>query len=550
MSGSELRILPLGGLGEIGMNCLVLEWDGELCLIDCGVQFPDASYAGVDILVPDFQYVLSRLERLRGIIVTHGHDDHIGAIPFMARHADLDVYSTPFPRGLIQQRLQETVGAREVTFHEVAPHKPFRVGPFTFEPIPVRHSIIESLAYAITTPAGVIVHTGDFKHDANEIGGETFGMEAFEALGRKGVTLLLSDSTNAERVGHTLSETDIARSFEGIFATQSGRLFIALFASNIRRIENLLRLAHLFGKKVAFAGRSMHSYTRLAHEQGSIRLPPDTLVLLEDTRNYPDAQVLVLLTGSQAEPRSVLTRVAEGIHKDIELRRGDKVLMSSRFIPGNERAITRMIDHLYRQGAEVIYESISQIHVSGHGFQDELLMMLRAVRPKYFIPIHGEYRHLAKHAALARETGVAPENVFIVENGQSVSLEGQSMRVTERLDLQKGVVVDGFLMQGPSTLFTHRLNLAKTGIVFVALVRDKRTRELLGAPRVHSYGLMLRGGKDAVEVLNGASDMLAEVYPEVRGKADLEDILRLEVRRFIRKHASHKPVVVPVILDV
>ncbi len=434
MSSERLKILPLGGLGEIGMNCLVLEWAEQMVLIDCGIQFPDASYSGVDLLTPDLSYVRSRLANLLGVVVTHGHDDHIGGIPFLAKDAELDIYCTPFPEGLVRNKLAEATDIHEVRFHAVKARAQFQLGPFTFDPIPVQHSIIESMAFVIQTPVGNIVHTGDFKHDANEVvPGEAIGFEPFEEWARQGVLLLLSDSTNAERSGHTLSELDIAKSFEGIFSSQSGRLFIALFASNIRRIEKLLWIAKGLGKKVALAGRSMHSYLRLAHEQGALKIPEETLVLLENIDAYADDRVIVLLTGSQAEPQSALVRISQGVHKDIQIKSTDRVVLSSRFIPGNERNITAMIDHLYRLGAEVTYESIHQIHVSGHGFQDELLMMLHATKPKFFVPIHGEFRHLAKHAKLAQAAGVAPENVRVVEDGQLLEVDKDSLLLGERL---------------------------------------------------------------------------------------------------------------------
>lgn len=550
MSSEKLRILPLGGLGEIGMNCLVLEWMGEMVLVDCGVQFPDATYPGVDFLLPDLSYVRERFQGLRGVVVTHGHDDHIGGIPFLARHGAIDVYSTPFPRGLLQQKLEEHPESHEIRFHEIEPRRVFEVGPFRFDAIPVQHSIIEALGFAIETPMGTIVHSGDFKHDANEIAGHAIGFGPFEEYGRRGVQLLFSDSTNAERTGHTLSELDIARSFERIFAAQDGRLFIALFASNIRRIEHLLKMAHLAGKKVAFGGRSMHSYTRLAHEQGSLNIPPDTLILVENIQNYKDNEVVVLLTGSQAEPQSMLVRVASGQNKDLKLRPGDRVILSSRFIPGNERNITAMIDQLYRQGAEVIYESIHQIHVSGHGFQDELMMMLRATRPRCFVPIHGEYRHLAKHAKLARAAGVEPENIQIVEDGQMLELDREGLRRVAPVELLKGAIVEGQFMRGSAQLFSQRQHLAKTGVVFAVLMRDSRTLELVANPRIHSFGLLLKEGLEIVDVLNEAVDFLESVYPALAKKPDLEEGLRLELRRFFKKRACYKPITIPVVLDV
>lgn len=547
---NKLRILPLGGLGEIGMNCMVLEYGDDMVLIDCGVQFPDSTLPGMDLIVPDFSYVRSKLNNLRGIVVTHGHDDHIGAIPFLLREKELNIYATPFPTGLISQKLTEHSDLKEIHFHEIKARERFSVGPFTFDPIPVQHSIIEALAFGIETPVGNLVHSGDFKHDAKECSQGQIGFEAFEEWGKKGVLLLMSDSTNAERPGHTLSEMEIRESFEGILCKQTGRLVIAMFASNIKRLEKLLELAHSQGKKVAFAGRSMHSYTKLAHEQESLKLPPDTLVLLENLGDYADNRVIVLATGSQAEPQSALLRIAEGIHKDFKIKEGDLVIMSSRFIPGNERAISRMIDQLYRAGAEVLYESIHQVHVSGHGHQDELKMMLNATKPKFFVPIHGAYRHLSKHAHLARETGVTEANVKIIEDGQVIELSDTSLQHAEKIDLQRSVIVGTSYVQGTPDLFSQRSNLSKTGIVFALLMRDSKTKRLIEAPSVNSFGLMYFKGENPDQVKSGAQEHLEEIYNNAGPEEKLEELIRLETRRYFKKRVSHKPVVVPLILDL
>lgn len=546
----KLRILPLGGLGEIGMNCLVLEWEGQIVLVDCGIQFPDASYSGVELLMPDLNYVRERLDNLLGVVVTHGHDDHIGAIPLLSKDRDLDVYSTPFPRGLLENKLSEVQDKHEVRFHEIKPREVFELGPFKFDPIPVQHSIIESVAFAIETPVGTVIHTGDFKHDTIEVKGETIGFEAFEEWGKKGVRLLLSDSTNAERAGHTVSENEITASFEQLLAAQSGRILVALFASNIRRIERIMGIAKKLGRKVALCGRSMHTYTKLAHDQSTFDFPEDTLITLENIGSYPDNQVLILTTGSQAEPQSALVRVSQGIHKDVQIKDGDVVILSSRFIPGNEKNISSMIDHLYRLGAEVIYESIHQIHVSGHGYQDELLMMLGATKPQCFIPVHGEYRHLAKHAKLALSAGVKPENIVVVEDGQVVELTKYAITLGEKLELKKLPVVGGHFMQSDPALFTQRGNLAKTGIVFVTVLRDKRTKGLVEKPRVSSYGILLRQNEELEAVLDEAEDIVDEVCQQESKREDLGEIVRLEMRRFYRRVASHKPIVLPFILDV
>ena len=548
MQKDKLKVIPLGGLGEIGMNAMALETRGDMILIDCGLQFPDASYPGVEVLVPDLSYVLDRLDKLRGIIVTHGHDDHIGAIPFLLREKDLDIYSTPFPRGLIEQKLAEFSGVKEARFHHIEPRKKFSVGCFNFDPIPVQHSIIEALAFAIETPVGTVIHSGDFKHDPKEASRGEITFQAFHEYGDKGVLLLMSDSTNAEREGHTLSEVDIEKSFEKILGNQTGRLIIALFASNIRRLERIMAIAKKQGKKVALMGRSMHSYTRIAFEQSSLVIPDDTLIPIENIGKYCDDQIIVLSTGSQAEPRSALVRVAEGIHKDFEIRKTDTVVMSSRFIPGNERSITRMIDSLYRSGADVLYESVHQIHVSGHGFQDELMMMLKATRPKFFIPIHGEFRHLSKHAKLAIGSGVKEENSVVIEDGQVIEISPDEMKLGEKIEIVKLPAVENLYVDGSPEALKQKHALAKAGIVFVALFRNPRTHQLLSDPIVCVQGLLLYHGSDEEEVIAGAKKKLIAVNADYGDRDDFEEIVKLETRRYFRRHASYKPVVIPVVI--
>ncbi|MBM4316315.1 MAG: ribonuclease J [Deltaproteobacteria bacterium] len=546
----KLRLLPLGGLGEIGMNCLVVEYGPDLVLIDCGVQFPDSHWPGMDLLVPDFSYVRDRLDSLKAVVVTHGHDDHIGAIPYLLKERDLDVYATPFPTGLISQKLAEHSDLKEIRFHKIENRKRFTIGPFTFDPIPVQHSIIEALAFAIETPAGVVIHSGDFKHDAHETSQGKIGFEPFQEWGDLGVKLLLSDSTNAERPGHTLSEMEIKDSFTEILNKQTGRVVIALFASNIKRVEKLMHLVHSQGKKVAFAGRSMHTYTKLAFEQNSLKIPPETLVLLENIGMFPDDKIVVLVTGSQAEPQSALLRISEGIHKDFQIKKGDLVVMSSRFIPGNEKAISKMIDQLYRSGAQVIYESIHQVHVSGHGQQEELLMMLKATRPQFFIPIHGAYRHLSKHAKLAEESGVALENIRVIEDGQLVELSDKGLESVETIELKKAVVVGTSFVEGSPDVFAQRNNLAKTGVVFAVFMRDVKTLKLIAPPAVKAYGLMYFQGEKPEYVAEDAEDHLEDVYYAALHSGELEETLRLEGRRFFKKKVSHKPVFIPLVLDV
>ena len=550
MSLDKLRILPLGGLGEVGMNCLVLEWKDDIVLLDCGVQFPDGRYSGVDFLIPDLRYVRDRLEKLRGIVITHGHDDHIGALPYLAQERELDIYCTAFPKGLIQSKLIEFPNARQVRFHAIRPREIFRIGPFYFDPIAVQHSIIEAQGFGIETPVGNLVHTGDFKLDASQKGGQRFSFTPFREWGDKGVQVLFSDSTNAEHCGHTFSESEVAKSFVDILSVQKGRILVALFASNIRRIENILGIAHKQYKHVALEGRSMHSYLRLAHEQGSIRIPDNTIVLMEDIHRYPDDKVIILLTGSQAETKSALHRISAGTHKNLQIKNGDCVLLSSRIIPGNERAITGMINSLCRQGAEVIYEDIRNIHVSGHGFQDELIKMLKAVRPKYFVPVHGEFRHLTKHARLAKLANVSEGNIKVIENGQVLEVSKDKITLGERLEVIKEVVVNNSFMQSDPAIFAERASLMRTGIVFVAVLQDHTNFRLVGIPRVNAHGVVLRRELDAATTIKAAEEYLHRMLRDMGRDGNIEDIIRLHVRRFFGKRASHKPAVVVSVIEV
>jgi len=484
-------------------------------------------------------------------VVTHGHDDHIGAIPYLLRDTSLDVYCTPFPEGLLRHKMLEMSDVKELRFHRITPREVFKVGPFKFDPIPVAHSIIEALGFAMETPVGTIVHTGDFKHDPKElVDGKPLGFAPFAEWGKKGVQLLLSDSTNAERLGHTISELDISESFERLLGEQKGRILIALFASNIKRIEKILAIAHRQGKKVAVAGRSMHSYTKLAFDQDSLKIPPETLVMLEDLERYPNDKVIVLSTGSQAEPMSALVRISQGTHKEFDIRPGDTIILSSRFIPGNERSITQMIDNIYRQGAEVLYESFHQVHVSGHGCQDELMMMLEACKPKNFVPVHGEYRHMAKHAKLAHKSGVPAENIRVIEDGMLLEVSEKGIEVGSRLELEKGVVVDGVFMDGGLELFSQRVALAKTGIVFVAVFRRGSTRKLATDPVVGTHALLYRKDVDPAQAVEGARELAREVFRVFANEPDLTERLRLEIRRFFKKRVSHKPIVIPFVVEV
>lgn len=518
-------------------------------MIDCGIQFPDVSYPGVELFSPDFGYVLDRKRKLAGLVITHGHEDHIGAIPYLAQDIPLKIFATRFPKGLISQKIAEFSNLKPIEFQEIKPNRSFKVGPFEVEPMSVQHSIIEALGLGIKTPVGNIIHSGDFKHDPKPWRGKKIGFEHFAAWGKRGVSLLFSDSTNAEKSGHSLAEGDITGAFQKLFKEQKGRLIIALFASNVRRVENLFHLAKKQHKKVALVGRSMHSYVRLAHEQGSINIPENLLIAAEDTHRYSDDRIIILSTGSQAEPKSALVRIAQEVYRDVQIKPEDHVILSSRFIPGNERAINSMINDIARLGALVTYQDLTPIHVSGHGFEEELLMMLRAVKPKFFVPVHGEFRHLTKHSKLAEKAGVKKKNIAVIEDGQVLELDKNSLTYAENLELERTPIVRGVSLQSDHNVFAQRHGMAKAGIVFALLIRDKMSKHLTATPRLTTYGLLYQRGEDPNEVLREAADDLAEAYETHRDREDLEELVRTELRRFLKHRLSHKPITIPLILD-
>ncbi len=548
----RLKFLPLGGLGEIGMNCLVMEHENRRVLIDCGVQFPDDMFPGVDLLIPDFSYLDRQKKEPIDVVITHGHDDHIGAIPFLAQKHNVRVYCTGFPQRLLEQKMREVPHLKNVTFHEVAPHKSFRVGPFNFHPIPIAHSIVESLAYVIETPVGNIIHTGDFKHEGEASPSEM--QNAFSEIkswGDKGIHLLLSDSTNAERQGHSLAEGDILGSFEHILAEQKGRIFIALFASNIRRVHNLINLAKKMNKKVAFMGRSMITYTQIAFDLSIMDVPQNTLLPSSDLHRYPDNEQVILLTGSQGEPRAALMRLSNQSHRQLRIKRGDLILMSSRLIPGNEKAIYGMIDGLYRQGAEVLYETFRNIHVSGHGFQEELLLMLKAARPKFFVPVHGGYRHLAKHASLAASTGIPERNIHIIENGQSLELTHERLSLGPTIELFDRVVIEMQVLEGHSGTFAEREQMALSGIVHAIFLRNKKSKKLVGHPIVQPYGLLLKDNTSKKEFIEKAMAVAHKSYGANthRSQTDMKKVAQ-DIKQFFKRELHSKPALLPTVIEL
>jgi ribonuclease J len=531
-----LRVIPLGGLGEIGLNMMVVEYGDAILIVDAGLMFPEDNMLGIDIVIPDFSYLRQNRERLRALVVTHGHEDHIGAIPFLLRDCNVPIYATALTLALIREKLREHGLLESAQLIEVSPRQPVSLPPFQVEFIQVCHSIPDGAGLAIQTPAGTLVHSGDFKVDHTPVDGRRLDLGRFAAYGESGVLAFFSDSTNAERDGATLSEKDIGATLRQIFQECAGRIIIAAFASNLHRIQQVIWLARDFNRKVLLNGKSMLTNVRIARELGYLDFDPEMEINLQDLTKFPDHEVVFLTTGSQGEPMSALTRMALRDHKKLKIHPGDTVILSSKFIPGNERNIQNIINHLYRQGAEVIYEKVREIHVSGHAYKEELKLLINTVRPRYFIPIHGEFRHLVKHRQLALDTGLHPEQCPLVENGHVLEFKGDGAQLAGRVETGR-VLVDGKgVGDVGNVVLRDRRHLSEDGLVIASLVIDKDTKEILSGPDIFSRGFIHEETKP--EILEEARSIVLETYD------------RGQLKRFFQRILERRPVIYPIIIDV
>ncbi len=551
-----LRVIPLGGLGEIGMNCLVLEWADEIIVIDCGIMFSDLDHFGVQFVIPDFAYLQARKDKVKAILLTHGHEDHIGAVPFLMKAGvQAPLYASDFTARMLHQKLEE-YGLNSKT-----KLIPFKMGEkisfkhFAFEPIPVNHSIVDAAALLIDTPLGRVLHTGDFKIDPTPYYGSMIDLDRFRRAGEEGILLMLSDSTNVDRHTHSMSESKIYQNFEQLFAAAQGLTLVATFASNIARMGQVMDLAKRLGKKVALSGRGMEQNVRLGQEAGYLKDAAAVLIGLDEISKHKRNDIIVLSTGSQAEQGSALTRVAYGEHKLLDLQPGDTVLMSSRYIPGNEKQIGRMINHLFRQGAQVLYESIHEIHTSGHATRPELKQMIEICKPRFFMPIHGEYRHLVQHSAVAKEAGVAPDQVCLAVDGDVVELNGARIEVIDRLD-EPRVLIEGRDGNDISKLvLRERRQLGEKGVVFALMIRNTESKHILAGPEILAKGLVSESMEAwLIEEAKNAARRVVERYTQSldeRGPPfDVQEEVRVELRRFFNANINKKPTVVPVVLDI
>jgi len=548
-----VRLIPLGGLGEIGLNMMLVESGDDIIAVDCGLLFPDDEMPGVDYVIPDWTYLREQRDRFRAVVLTHGHEDHIGALAYLLREFDVPVYGTPLTLAIARHRLTELGALARADLRPYRPGDEIRVGGLVVEPIRVTHSIADGIGLAIETPAGTVVHTGDFKLDESPVDAAQPDYARFRALGERGVLALCSDSTNVGRPGRTGSETEVGAALQGRFAQAPGRILVATFASHIHRIQQVLNLAAACSRKVALLGRSMVANVAVASELGYLKVPDGLLVTLEELGELPARRQVILSTGSQGETHSAVSLIAAGEHKDVSVGAGDLVIFSSRVIPGNERVIGRAINALLRRGAEVLWEDVAFVHVSGHASQEDLKHMIALTRPRYFMPVHGEYRHLLQHARLAEGAGVPPERVFLVEDGLGLELSKSGARVLAGYPTGR-IFVDGKgIGDVGQVVLRDRQLLAEAGMVVVALTIDKVSGTVVAGPEIASRGFVYMKESDELmeEVKRAVREALAaREEPEVIDRELIGAIARSAVRRFINQRFDRKPVVIPLVLEV
>ena len=505
-----VHVYPLGGLGEVGKNFTVYECNGEMLIVDCGLVFPDSDMFGIDLVIPDFTFVVQNKEKIQGLIITHGHEDHIGSIPYLLKQIKVPIYATRLTLGLLGNKLDEHGLKGSTTMKEVQPGQKFSLGGFTIEPIHVNHSIPDAVAYAIQTAGGTILHTGDFKIDFTPISGGTTDLATIAEYGKQGVLALLSDSTNSERPGFTMTEQKVGESFGSLFNRASGkRIIIATFASNVYRIQQIIDMAVEHGRKVAVSGRSMVNNTAMALELGYLKAPEGVLIDLEQINKYPPENIVLITTGSQGEPLSALSRMSSASHRNVRVGDGDFIIISANPIPGNEKMVTKVINGLLKLGAEVIYESMYDVHVSGHACQEEQKLMLRLANPKFFLPVHGEYKQLKKHAATAAMMGIPKENIYIAELGDCITLTQDGIQLGEPV-VAGSVMVDGLgVGDVGNVVLRDRRHLSQDGLVIIVATVDSRTGEILAGPDIVSRGFVYV--REAEKLIDDAKEQVQQV---------------------------------------
>jgi ribonuclease J len=556
MSDHKLQLIPLGGLGEFGMNSMAIRYGDEIIVVDAGMMFPDAELLGVDIVTPDFAYLEQNRDKVLALILTHGHEDHIGAVPFLLSEINVPVYSAAFTLALVERRLEEHGLLDGAKLHKVKPGSKVTIGAFSIEFIHVTHSIVSSMALAITTPLGVIIHTGDFKVDPTPTDNEPFDLHTFAEYGKRGVLLLMSDSTNVDRPGYTESERAVRPRLDEIFYRAERRLVISCFSSSIHRLQQILDVAAEYGRKVAFLGRSINNVTEIAHSLGLLHLPDGILLRPQDIMQAAPDKVVVVASGTQGEPMSALSRIAVDNHKNLSVDRGDTVVLSARIIPGNEKGIYRMINHFAKRGADVIYGSMNPpVHVSGHGSIEELRLILNLLRPRYFLPIHGEYRQMAKHAALASHLrGAGLEETFTLETGETLEIDRTGARRGEKVAVGRVCIDSGTIDEVVEDIVIRdRRHLSEDGFVLPIIAINKHSGKSETLPEIVSRGFM--SFEDGSGLLQQARQVVARTLEsssreELTDWGVMQEKIRADLKRFLNKETQRRPLIMPVILEV
>ncbi len=549
----KIRIIPLGGLHEIGKNMTALEYENEILIIDCGLSFPDDDMFGIDKVIPDFSYLTENKRKIKGLVITHGHEDHIGGIPYLLKELNVPIYGMRFPLGLIENKLKEH--GLKAEMHAVNAGQTFKVGRhFKIEALRITHSIADAICLSITTPAGRIFHTGDFKIDYTPVDGNPIDFARLAQIGSEGVLLMMADSTNVLRKGYTASERVVGRTLENIFRRSDKRIIIATFSSNVHRIQKIIDLAILCKRKVAISGRSMVNVVDLAKELGYIKIPANVLVDLNKTKNIPDKELVVITTGSQGEPMSALARMASSDHKAIKIKKGDMVILSSTPVPGNELTVANVVNQLVEKGAEVIYSDIAETHVSGHACQEELKLMHSLIRPKFFMPVHGEYRHLQTHAQLAHLLGLPMDNIFLLTNGDCLTVSEDGAYITEDVAEAEGIMVDGLGVGdvGNIVLRDRRL-LSESGLIIVVAAIDRRSNTIASGPDIISRGFVyVRENEDLIDEACDLAESILEDCMNKRMKDwnGMKTAVREGLKKYIYNKTKRSPVILPIFLEV
>lgn len=549
----KVKIIPLGGLNEIGKNLTVIEFKDDIVVIDCGLKFPDEDMFGIDIVIPDVSYLIKNADRVRGIFLTHGHEDHIGALPYVLKQLNVPVYGTKLTLGILETKLKEHGLLSTTELVKVKPRDVIKLNSVSVEFIKTNHSIADSVAIAIHTPLGAILHTGDFKVDYTPIDGEVMDFARFAELGRKGVLAMMADSTNVERSGYTMSERIVGESFKRIFGAAQGRIIVATFASNIHRIQQIVEAAEQHGRKVAVSGRSMENIVQVALELGYLKFEKDTFVGIDNINKYPNDKVVVITTGSQGEPMSALARMAASEHKKLNVIEGDTVIISATPIPGNEKLVSKVVNQLFKKGANVVYDSLEAVHVSGHACQEELKLMQTLVRPRYFIPVHGEYRHLKQHGELAVKLGLPEKNFLIADNGDIIEISRDGIRKNGTVASGQ-VFVDGLGVGDVGNIVLRdRKHLSQDGILTVVVTINKENSLVVAGPDIISRGFVYV--RESEDLMDEAKEIVKSVLKECEEKkitdwATMKANIRDGLRTYLYEKTKRKPMILPIIMEI